>query len=366
MNSDEKAIRDLVEKWMTATKAGDTETVLSLMADDVVFMVPGKEPFGKQAFAAATQQMGGVRIDGTSEIVELQILGDWAYIRNRLNVVAIPPNGTAVLRSGYTLTILRKDASGKWLLTRDANLVTVRELLLPVPGNAAGDDAIQLGEPGYVKPAADLYSVGITLYNYLTGQLPFKDSSSIEIQTQALKLVPKSIDRLLKGAPPELSRLLVRSMATKASDRFANATENPGSSCAVCQIFAHVSSKKKNGAPRPDSQLLLFSSVPRVLHLGRRAFVRGVPACLDEQAARQLTFSAEIDDCLHNWKSTVDHPVPDRSTMIQDPLPLSAFARGLLRWKKTKGGFHAKAQGLIECRLSLVRVALPCRVETWV
>jgi len=124
VNSDEKAIRELVDKWMAASKAGDTNAILELMADDVIFMVPGKEPFGKSAFAAASQEMGGVRIDGTAEIVELQILGDWAFIRNRLEIVAIPPNGTAIVRGGYTLTILQKNADGKWLLMRDANLLT--------------------------------------------------------------------------------------------------------------------------------------------------------------------------------------------------------------------------------------------------
>jgi ketosteroid isomerase-like protein len=35
-----------------------------------------------------------------------------------------PPGGTPIRRAGYTLTILRKEADGKWLLARDANLVT--------------------------------------------------------------------------------------------------------------------------------------------------------------------------------------------------------------------------------------------------
>ena len=49
MTEDERAIRELIATWMRASMAGDTETVLSLMADDVVFMVAGQEPFGKQA-----------------------------------------------------------------------------------------------------------------------------------------------------------------------------------------------------------------------------------------------------------------------------------------------------------------------------
>ena len=40
MTNDERAIRELVQTWMTATKAGDIQTVLSLMTDDVVFMTP--------------------------------------------------------------------------------------------------------------------------------------------------------------------------------------------------------------------------------------------------------------------------------------------------------------------------------------
>ena len=87
MSDDERAIRDLIATWMSASQAGDTDKVLSLMTDDVVFMVPGREPFGKAAFAAASQDMQGVRIEGTSDIRELQVLGDWAYLRGHLQVI---------------------------------------------------------------------------------------------------------------------------------------------------------------------------------------------------------------------------------------------------------------------------------------
>jgi uncharacterized protein (TIGR02246 family) len=68
MTDDERAIRALVDTWMTATKNGDLDTVLGLMADDVVFMVPGQEPFGKEAFAASSARMSDVQFDGRSEI----------------------------------------------------------------------------------------------------------------------------------------------------------------------------------------------------------------------------------------------------------------------------------------------------------
>lgn len=124
---DERAIRELVDAWMDATKAGDTATVLDLMTDDVVFTVPGQEPFGKEAFEAASKQMRGAEISGTIDIRELEVLGDWAYLRNHIEMTMTPPDGDPVRRSGYTLTILRKGADDRWRLARDANLVTVEE-----------------------------------------------------------------------------------------------------------------------------------------------------------------------------------------------------------------------------------------------
>ncbi len=57
MSEDEGAIRKLVDDWMEASKTGDAAKALSLMADDVVFMVPGREPFGKEAFKTALKGM---------------------------------------------------------------------------------------------------------------------------------------------------------------------------------------------------------------------------------------------------------------------------------------------------------------------
>jgi uncharacterized protein (TIGR02246 family) len=124
MMDDERAIRSLIDTWMEASKAGDLNTVLSLMTDDVVFMVPGKEPFGKAEFAATSEGMKNVRIEGTSEIKELKLLGNWAYLRNHLKITVTPANGQPMRRSGYTLTIVRKEPNGRWRLARDANLLT--------------------------------------------------------------------------------------------------------------------------------------------------------------------------------------------------------------------------------------------------
>lgn len=124
MQNDEQAIRDLISTWLSASKAGDTQKVLRLMTDDVVFLVCGRPPMrGKAAFAASQTALAEIEIDATSEIQEIKVLGDWAYVWTQLSVVMTPRNGgDANKRSGNTLSILQKQ-EGNWLLVRDANML---------------------------------------------------------------------------------------------------------------------------------------------------------------------------------------------------------------------------------------------------
>jgi uncharacterized protein (TIGR02246 family) len=123
MTDDEGAIRELINTWMAASRAGDTETVLGLMTDDVLFLVPGREPFGKDAFRATSEAMRDVRLEGRAEIREVEVLGDWAWICNHIDLTLTPSEGDQLRRSGNTLSILRKGDDGRWRLFRDANLV---------------------------------------------------------------------------------------------------------------------------------------------------------------------------------------------------------------------------------------------------
>ena len=126
MNTDEQAIRDLVARWHRATAAGDVDTVLGLMADDVVFLVPGQPPMkGRSSLecglrALLTQH----RIESTGEVREVEVSGSLAYCWTDLNVRVVPlSGGDAKVRSGSALSILRKQATGSWVLARDANLL---------------------------------------------------------------------------------------------------------------------------------------------------------------------------------------------------------------------------------------------------
>src|SRR5690606_37132171 len=85
MPSDEQEIRQLVSTWMTATKTGDVDTLLSLMSEDVVFLI-GQTVMRKADFAAAALAQAGSpapQFNGTSEIQEIRVLGDWAFMWSR-------------------------------------------------------------------------------------------------------------------------------------------------------------------------------------------------------------------------------------------------------------------------------------------
>ena len=123
MSDDVRAIRNLIERWMKASKAGDTATVLNMMTDDVIFMTCGRDPFGKEEFASTASSMKDMRIDGSADVKEISVTGDWAWARTHLTVVVTAPDGKETRRSGYALSILTRDMDGRWLIARDANLL---------------------------------------------------------------------------------------------------------------------------------------------------------------------------------------------------------------------------------------------------
>jgi uncharacterized protein (TIGR02246 family) len=126
MSADEQAIRQLVERWISATREGDVDAVLKLMAPDVIFLVAGQPPMqGREAFARSLNAvLSDNVIDSVSQIDEIVVSGDLAYCRTRLSVTVTSRHGKLPLqRTGHTLSILRKGSGGVWQLTRDANML---------------------------------------------------------------------------------------------------------------------------------------------------------------------------------------------------------------------------------------------------
>src|SRR3569623_2055976 len=120
MHNDEEQIRELVATWMAASRSGDVDTVLRLIADDVVFLVTGRSPMRKEQFAAAFRFQivpDSSLIDDVSEIQEIKVLVDWAFMWSKLAVTVTRDSLPPVERAGHTLPILKKEA-GKWVVAR--------------------------------------------------------------------------------------------------------------------------------------------------------------------------------------------------------------------------------------------------------
>ena len=130
MVSEEREIHAVHSAWIDAVNTGDLARLLSLMADDVVFLSPGQAPFGRDGFSSnfrtAHQQ---VRICCTSELEEVVVVGAVAYTRSRDTLSVTPRAGReATQLAGHRMTVYRRHPDGRWLLARDAHTLSPVEV----------------------------------------------------------------------------------------------------------------------------------------------------------------------------------------------------------------------------------------------
>ena len=108
-------------------RSGDIDTVLGLMAEDVIFLSAGKPPMRGRAlpFAQGLRKLlSQHRIESKGDIQEIEISGGLAYCWTSITVRIVPlSGGKGTLRAGSTLSILRKQPTGSWVVVRDANLL---------------------------------------------------------------------------------------------------------------------------------------------------------------------------------------------------------------------------------------------------
>jgi beta-lactam-binding protein with PASTA domain/tRNA A-37 threonylcarbamoyl transferase component Bud32 len=76
-----------------------------------------------------------------------------------------------------------------------------------------------------VTASSDLYSVGIVLYEMLTGKVPFTGDSAIEIAMKHLNDAPKPPSKIRPEIPEELDQVVLRALAKNPEDRYQSAEE---------------------------------------------------------------------------------------------------------------------------------------------
>ncbi|MEQ8859722.1 MAG: protein kinase [Pseudomonadales bacterium] len=132
-----------------------------------------------------------------------------------------------------------------------------------------------LGKP--VDARTDLYSLGIVLYEMLSGELPFDGDSDFEVMRAHLDQEPRPIDAVARDTPVALRQCVSRAMTRDSDARFQSATEF---ALALRRALDHPASEDSATYARPS---LTDPPAPRGNRNGR--WVAGALAALVAVAA---------------------------------------------------------------------------------
>jgi serine/threonine-protein kinase len=99
-------------------------------------------------------------------------------------------------------------------MTRSGRIVGTLEYLAP--------ERVR-GQEGDVR--SDLYSMGIVLYEMLTGRLPFTSDSDYDLMRAQLEAPPPRMEALGARVPPAIDAAVMRALAKNPDERFPNAAE---------------------------------------------------------------------------------------------------------------------------------------------
>ena len=145
-----------------------------------------------------------------------QILGALSFAhRNGIVHRDIKPHNIIVGSDGrLKVTDFGIARSGASQMTEAGSIVGTAQYLSPEQARGAP-----------VDPRSDLYSLGIVLYEMLTGSVPFTGDTPVEIAMKHLSQVPEPPSTLRPDVPHDLDAVVMRSLAKAPEQRYDSAEE---------------------------------------------------------------------------------------------------------------------------------------------
>ena len=131
--------------------------------------------------------------------------------------------------------LIHRDVKPDNIMTTDDGIVKLTDLGLAMNQSEWTEDMEISGSPSYMSPEqfagekldprSDIYSLGITLYQMISGRLPYDGETVKKIARQHREEEPIPLRRLVPGVPLPVEALVKRMMAKKPENRFASMEE---------------------------------------------------------------------------------------------------------------------------------------------